>query len=221
MRKLVILLAVICSIASCGKEEIYSCDPEANMWVKSNITEIQQMTRADFLAIGDIVYMRAAYAAFTSNQRQALWVGKLEEILKLDWSEQESHHIQSILNLIKENSFIFSKDRDQEAFDKVEVEIYRLSEYAQEELGWDNYLWASISATPQMLNEDKTINLVKSNLRTSSTLKSRAEGGICDCSIDSFDWCFFPVFRTCVGAPCESLGKCGTLWTYDCDGICI
>jgi len=175
------------------------------------------MSRTEFLAIGDIVYQRAAYVTFTPNQKQALWIEKLEKALKLEWSEQESLHIQSMLDLVNANLFAFSKDRDQEAFDKVEIELYKWKEYSQEVLGWDIYLLYALVATPQMMNADKTIKL---ELGTTPTFKRDGEG--CTCSFGS-DWCTFPNgdVAKCLPDGCAGTSwGCGNFWWFACDGTC-
>lgn len=218
MKKLAILLIVICSVASCGKEEMFSCNPEVDLWVKSNITEIQQMERADFISIGVLDYQRAAYNAFTPNQRQALWIGKMEEVLKLDWSKQERLHIQSMLELIKSYSVAFSNNRDQDAFDKVKVEIYKWTEYAQEELGWNNSLLYSLIATPQVINANKEI---KSDLATPVRLKSGSES--CDCNSTSSAGhlpCNYLMYQCHTGICDQTSWGCGDWWGDGCNGIC-
>ena len=137
LNKAIVLLIVIFSVVSCSMEEIYSCDKDANQWAKSNLIEIQQMSSADFLSIDNMVYQRAAYNAFTSNQRQSVWIEKLENVLKLDWTEKESQFIESMLEFVKVNSFIFSEELNEKDFEKIEIELYIMAEYAFEELKWD------------------------------------------------------------------------------------
>jgi len=223
MKKIVILLVVAVSLSSCSKDEFYSCDKDANLWVKNNLAEIKLMTRADFLAIGDIVYMRAAYTAFSPNQKQALWIGKIEEVLKLDWTEQEYLHIQSILELIKNKSFFSLKDRDPEAFDKEELEIYKWTEYAQEELGWDKKFLYALIATPQEMSADKTLKVITSNLRNlpyqhEFETEHDNVSPDCKCSTTS-DWCFWGSMCYWT-AKCRRTQNCGTWWDYWCDGMC-
>lgn len=229
MKKLVILLFIVCSVASCAKEELFSCDPEANLWAKNNRTEIQQMSRESFIAIGDLVKQRAAYNAFTPNQRQALWIGKLEEVLKLDWSEQERQHIRSLLELIMVNSFIFSSERDPEAFDKIEVEIYKWTEYTQKKLGWDKKLLYALIGTPKVMNAKKEIVEINSGMSPTLRLKSGNESGgkpTCNCSMD-FDLCSIgPGTAKCrekwKGEYCDwSAWGCGPLGLNNCSGVCV
>jgi len=226
LKKAIVLLVVVFSVVSCSMDDIYSCNKDANQWVKSNLTEIRQMSSANFLEIGDIVYMRAAFNAFTPNQRQTLWIEKLENVLKLDWTEQENHHIQSMLELIKDNLFFFSNERDQEELDKVEVELYKWTEYAQEELDWDKTLLYAIVGTPEVLSTDKTIKTSASNLSSPLKLKSLSEEEgyriKCSCSTNS-DWC--GIYSFCYELLCDEelngpIG-CGTIWLYKCNGLCF
>ena len=224
LKKAIVFLVVISSIVSCSMDEIYSCDKDINMWVKNNLTEIRQMSRADWIAVGNIDQQRAAYRAFTTNQMQALWIEKMQEVLKLDWSKQERTHIQSMLDIIRANGSVFSVERDQAAFDKVEVELYRWTEHAQEELGWDKVLLSAIVGTPQALNADKTINSNALTIQSPSVLKNGNEGGgyVCNCSYKS-DFCFGGAFTWCSETNiCETsnLG-CGLLWLWECNGMCM
>ena len=227
LNKAIVLLVVISSVVSCSMDDIYSCNEDANQWVKINLTEIRQMSSADFLEIGDIVYQRAAFNAFTPNQRQALWIEKLENVLKLDWNEKESQFIKSLLEFVKTNSFIFSNERDQKTFEKIEIELYRLSAFAFEELKWDFQLFYGIIGTPHKLNNNKEIELF---LKTSPTIKTRAEKD-CDCNA-SFIWdpgssagwfacsILFNKCKTDSGCKPTTWG-CGEFWGYGCNGTCV
>ena len=215
LNKVIILLVVISSVVSCSMDENFSCDKDANQWVKSNLTEIRKMSSSDFFEIDDLVYMKAAYNAFTPSQRQTIWIDKLENVLKLEWTEKESQFIESIFEFVKLNSFIFSEDRDEISFNKAEKEFYKWSVYAFEELKWDKKLLYSIVGTPQELKENKEI---KSNLKSQTKLKTRGETIDCECSVTS-DWCF-GYTAECKKVDCiKSLG-CGTLFLYTCDGEC-
>ena len=223
MKKLVVLLVIVISISSCTMDgDMFSCDPDANLWAKSNIAEIQLMTRADFLAIGDVVYQRAAFKAFTPNQRQSVWIEKLENVLKLDWTEQENQFIESMLEFVKTNSFIYSNKRDPKSFEKVEIELYRWTVYAYEELNWDKKLLYGIVGTPQEMNENKEI---RSNLLYSKTIKTGSEE--CECRDQDFsDFCSNQNVNgrmwSCQSGGCDfSSWGCGWIWVQDCDGLCV
>ena len=217
LKKAIVLLVVISSVVSCSMDDVYSCNEDANQWAKSNLTEIRQMSSAAFLEIGGIVYQRAAFNAFTPNQRQTLWIEKLDNVLKLDWTEQESQFIESLLEFVKVNSFMFSKERDQEAFDKIEILFYKWSEFALKELAWDKKLLSAIVGTPQEMNENKEII---SKLPSSPSIKTRSEDD-CDCNNEILnDWCMAP-FTKCLAKSCNKIANdCGWFWQFDCVGVC-
>ena len=216
MKKIFILLVVAISVSSCSMDEdMFSCDPDVNQWAKSNLTEIRQMSSADFLEVGDLVYMRAAYNALTPNQRQSLWIEKLENVLKLDWTEKEGQFIESMLEFVKTNSFIFSNKRDPKALEKIEIEYYRWEVYAYEELIWDKNLLGAVVGTPQNLSENKEII---SNFNISPIVKTRGED--CECKTGSGDFCM-DFFTKCCDKSCkEKPSSCGWFWGQDCNGVC-
>jgi Spy/CpxP family protein refolding chaperone len=74
-------------LTSCQQEAlpVYSCDPEINKWANENVREILVMTRTQFLEL-DANYQRAAFNAFTPQQRVNVWKTKLEETLQLEWT---------------------------------------------------------------------------------------------------------------------------------------
>jgi hypothetical protein len=207
------LLMAVFVITSCSYHDLqYSCDPEIDAWTKANIQAIQAMNRTDFLSL-DYAHQKGAYEAMKPEQRVQIWVTKLEDVLKLDWTEQESIHLKTVLELIKTNSDVFSKERTQEAFDEFEIALYKWKEHAKEVLGWDKDLGNALIATPQEMNADKTI---KSGL---GTIPSKSGSFDCECSSKS-NWCSNDY--NCYTTNCEgsSLG-CGNLWLYGCNGICL
>ena len=104
-----LLLFSVVIITGCSKyeDEDYSCNKEVNQWAKSNLNEIKKMKVAEWYSINDIVYQKAAYVAFDSNQRKELWLSKLQETLKLDWTNAEKEHISKLIYLIEDNSNLF------------------------------------------------------------------------------------------------------------------
>ena len=226
LKKAIVLLAVISFVASCSMDENFSCDRDANKWANNNLTEIRQMSSKDFIEIGDLVYMRAAYNVFTPDQRQSLWIEKLETVLKLDWTEKESQFIESMLEFLKANSYFFSKDRDLKEFEKIEIELYKFAEYAREELKWDNKLWYRIVGTPQEINENKEII---SKFEISPNIKTRGENCDCNSSIpwepdSSGNWFLCnALFHQCdTRKECDPTSwGCGNWWWYGCNGICV
>ena len=218
--KIVILIVIVCSLASCAKDELfYSCDTEVDMWVKSNIAEINNMSRADWLAISDHNLQRAVYAAFTSSQKEALWIGKIEEVLTLDWTEKERQHLQSVLDMISiYSSIFFTNEPNSEEIDKRVIIEYRWEEYARTELGWSDELLYNLIYTPLAMDANKQID---SNIIDTPRLKSRIESEPyydCNCVIDKD---CNKIGGTCRTRNCKKIKVCGTLFNHvDCTGMC-
>ena len=225
----VCLLLLSIGFFSCSQDdEVFSCDKSVNAWVKENLAEIVQMERPQWLNMGNINYQRAAYRAFTTEQKQALWIGKIQEVLKLDWTEQETKHIEYMLDFVTENLNIFQEKINQEDRDEFEIEMYKLNEYAVEELGWKPELLYAIINTPQSINSDKQVIFVTSS---APLLKNSGESNDCDCNSalplleegSSGIWfACHTLFNQCqVGTGCEeTTWGCGGLWLYKCDGLC-
>jgi hypothetical protein len=223
-------ITVMClALFSCSQDEtIYSCDKEADAWVKENLSDIVQMQRTEWLEIGDIVYQRAAYHGYKPGQRQALWIGKVSDVLSnVEWTQRERKHIENLLTIIQENPKVFESNADQEDMDKVEIDLYRWKEYAKEELKWTPELFYALIGTPEaMTPERQIISSKKSGIR----LKSGSESTDCNCNASSptegsssGNYLCNYIFNQCStisGCDATSWG-CGDIWLYGCNGICV
>ena len=105
-----IFITILLSIVFLGcqkdnKDHYYSCNEEINDWVVANKSEILKMNRNDLLQFNED-YQRSIFRAFTSKQRIACWKEKFDEVLVLNWKENEKNHIQLLLQSLDENWFI-------------------------------------------------------------------------------------------------------------------
>jgi hypothetical protein len=223
---------VMCfTLFSCSQdEEVYSCDKEVNAWVKENLTDIQQMDREDWLEIRTIDYQRAAYRAYTAEQKQTLWIGKICEVLdNITWTSQEIKHIETLLFIVKENLKTFDSNVNQEDMNNVEVDLYRWKEYAIEELKWSPELLYGLIGTPETMAADKKI--VRS-MNSKIRLKNGNEPNQSDCDCNSSlptegsssgnylcNYWFYQC-DTRTGCNTTSCG-CGDFWYYSCNGTCV
>jgi hypothetical protein len=223
LKKVLIFLLVVCSITSCIKDDLmYSCNPEVNEWAKSSLTDIQKMARQDWLAIGDYSLQRAAFVAFSPAQKQALWIGKMEEVLTLDWTEREKQHIQYLLDFIKNNTAVFSNENGPD--DEAELLRYKWEEYAQKELGWNRELLHDLVYTPRIMNANKKVVLEPTLPRRKSSNESGTEEPkFLEC------YCRHPQNVGCGSGDCyhrspkcREVRNCGFLniW-FMCNGICL
>lgn len=201
-------------ISSC-QEESYSCDPEVNKWVNSNLKEIKIMTRSEWQNLDEKV-KSGCFVAFSQQQKIDFWNSKLNETLGLNWSDQEAQHIELMIRFINEHPeyFDFSREKTDEEIEVFELFTYAWKQKAEKQLGWSKTLIGGIIATGNRLLDKKgTIQITPSIAMTKLDGESN-----CNCSTSS-DWCSGSV--DCESSSCdESNHGCGTLLVYSCDGRC-
>lgn len=215
-------LSGIC-ISSCSQEEmIYSCDESINSWVEENISEIKKMDRAHWLEL-DSAVRKAAYRAFTPEQKFQFWMDKFNETLTLSWNQEEKTHILKSMDFFQTHRDIFEPSISDN--DKMDLDLFTYTwvNDAQEKLGWDKKVCFAIIASGDIIED------CEGNLKPLK--KSRGYGDLsgdeikkenCNCSTES-DWCGVPITNyedICKETPCKVINGCGTFFVYDCDGRC-
>lgn len=194
-------------------DEVYSCDPDKDTWVKQNLKEIQKMNRQDWLNTDENL-SKAIYAAFTPEQKHDFWTEKITDVLTLNWNERERSHIAKLLVFIEDHKDIFKAG----VKDEVEIFAYKWTEYGTQELSWDvDIIYAIAFSGNKMI--DKSGNLLK-NQSAKIRLKTESESYDCDCRRGS-------IFTCTALEYCEKddncnvvVNDCGFLWMFDCNGIC-
>ena len=223
------LLMAILAITSCNRDDLqYSCDPVINAWTKANIHEIQAMNRADFLNLDD-ANQRGAYRAMTSEQRIQIWIGKINQVLFLEWNERERVHIEKLRVFIDENAMLFGRDVYVEYQDIIELEAYKWGDFALNELGWTPELIYAIAGNPNdiiQLEQGKVGNVyLHSETIDGVVTKNVTPKTTCDCHwtesnmfmcSNSGENC---IDREISGCEMTSFG-CGLLWLAPCHGLC-
>jgi len=231
----VCLLLLSIGFFSCSQDdEIFSCDKDVNTWVKENLADIEQMGRAQWLNMGDINYQKAAYRAFTPEQKQDLWIGKLNEILiNVAWTKEEAKHIEYMLGFVTEKLNIFQEkiSLSLEDVDEFEIEMYKWKEYAVKELGWTPELLYAIINTPQSLNSNRQIVIEEVSVPRLRNSREGVSTGIdCDCNASALppessgDWfpCVRVIHRCNTSSGCKKTSwGCGNIWWYECNGTCV
>lgn len=206
------------SISSCQKEEVYSCNPEANQWVKDHLDDVRNMTRAEWGTLEPVIG-RACYVAFTPQQKLRFWDLKLEQALSLDWTDEEKAHITKLRQFIVANPSIFEPEKlyTDELYDRFDRFMYEWGEYAQEQLGWEKQTIGAIAASGYDL-ESKT-GIVNYSIPPATGDTEKIED--CDCNLDH-DFCgtMGSAFE-CKDHPCEdSPHGCGWVLVQKCNGVC-
>ena len=216
------IIVMACSTESEVELE-FSCDRDIDRWVRDNLTEIRTLTREQWLHIRNPNYRRAVYAAFTPVQKRTFWVQKLQEALRLDWSEKESAHIQTLLHFA-ENSGVFNRElrRDDEIF------FYRWMENAREELSWSDKTIVSILVSFYPVADKNGGVKVPGN--DVNTLRTRVElpdweyyqPSNCICSTNTLvNDCVLMRGTSCRVSFCNRVYLCGAFARSPCNGFCV
>lgn len=215
---LVLMLSLVSCTNSEEEEQRYSCNEEANLWVKKNLREIRTLTRSEWLDIPNQNYQRAAYIAFKPKQKLDFWLEKFEDVLQLNWNAAERQHIKAIHDFLRENPYVFQDECSDEEQRQFDLFIYEWSDMAIKELNWSQELVASLIATGYpMIDIQGSVQMPKQV----NTLQARSE---CDCHRGNvaFIWCGGSTLSSyCAQSSCSGSSKgCGALWQESCDGAC-
>lgn len=217
MKKQIVYVFILLSslaLFSCEQnDEVYSCDPSVDSWVKQNLKEIQKMSRQEWLNT-DENFSKAIYAAFTPEQKYDFWKDKITDVLTLNWNEREKRHIEKLIFFLDEHRSIFWTGVNEE----IELFAYKWTEYGSQELSWDvDVLYAIAFSGNEMI--DKSGNLLKTQ-SNKVRLKKQSESYNCDCHKGSLFTCTALEY-------CEQdnncdvvVNDCGFLWAFNCDGTC-
>lgn len=214
-----IFMLFVSSCTSEYDEVAYSCNPEINDWAKQNLSEIQTMSRSEWLAMNDPSYQQAALVAFTPEQKYKFWLLKMEEVLKLPWKPKEAAHIKDVITLLHRNSFIFLDNYSDEKRKQYDIELYQWIKKGQEDLGWDKRLISSIIANGNRLLDVKgTLDFpVKGKIKQTRTETVPD----CDCKLENDYVTTCNVMFECVKKKCEEeVHGCGAFKVEMCNGIC-
>lgn len=216
-------LIAIWFLTSCSQDEkFYSCNQDIDQWTKERLDDIKTMKRSDWLQVDGEEYRRAAYRAFDPIQKYIFWKDKIAEVLELDWNPEEKKHIKLLADYLNQHSDMFDKANFDE--DSFEIFMYSWSEKAKEEFQWDGQiLYAIVASGEKMIDIKGTLEIKDSKPLT------RATKNDCGCSKSS-DYCSFRnsppgsypiVVFSCGSDNCDTVGGCGTLLQYTCDGNCF
>lgn len=216
MKKVGFVMLAITSLFffSCEAEEpqVYSCDKNLDEWAHRNLSEIKSMKRSDWNLLEED-YKRAAYAAFTQEQRVALWLEKIEQVLTLDWSDEEVEHILELKDFIlSHQNWFHGKELTEVQANEVELFGYEWMTKGEENLGWDKKLIYALIGSANNLVDKSGLLEVQTRKRMISYQESK-----CDCN-QKYDFC---ITTHCEDSPCEEAsGGCGWFLMGACNGTC-
>lgn len=223
-KKLLFTLAAfigILFIASCSEQDemTYSCDKTVDTWAKSNIAKIQNMNRAAWKAL-PAEKKRAAYRAFTPQQKITFWKDKFTGVLALNLTEKEREHIKLVYDFIIEHQDFFNnRELTDEENNTLDLFFYKWTTIAQEEFGWDMKLLVAIAASGDDINVKRGNNGILYSISDPSIDATKND---CHCNTAILsDFCNVTSQGPCEDVDCvETSDGCGWIWRQSCNGRC-
>ena len=212
---------------SCSNKEDkkFSCDPNIDNWVKSNVSTIRYMKRTEWLKLDESL-KKPVYRAFAPKEKHNFWLDKLGEVINLNWTSKEKEHIIVLYNWVKNNPNFFADDLNQDSKEFLEAEKfeYEWREKGESELGWSKQIIAAITMSGnRVLNTQGELEVVKKTanglVRLKTTGLEPGAGQKCECNrID--DWCGRD--SDCSKNDyCNVYRGCGWFLQAFCDGMCV
>ena len=233
MRRLKMTVACLLALAlpfvasSCTQEEeMYSCNPEVDNWVKENKDLIRRMTRSQWCEL-DYQVSTASYTAFTQSQKIDFWMEKLEEVKKLDWATEELAHIQKVEDFISTHPEFFGDEKlSEKELDDVETYFVKWTKYGKRHFGWSNKTAMAIVCTGfKMIDKNGNMQIPQNGTRSRMTANAVMSSSVefnCNCNKDSYFTCIMDPLGSCDDSSCKWDGRdgCGFLMLEECDGTC-
>lgn len=212
-------------LQSCYHEdEVYSCNPEVNDWVKENKAQIQTLTRSQWQEL-DYNVSQASYIAFTPTQKIVFWKEKFAEVKTLNWTINELAHIQEAENFAMSNPQYFRDGKlTDEELDEIEVFFIKWLKQGNRDFGWTKQIAMAIVGTGyKMTDTTGSISLPKRrNTPMAYSTMSTATESTCNCNISSLLTCVAnPAGSGCESSNCKEVSYgCGYLLLQACNGRC-
>ena len=219
MRVYLSIVALYMLITSRQKDIfLYSCEPEIDAWVKTNVNLVEQMSRTQIIKYNEDT-QKAIYRAFKPNQRFKLWEDKLNEVSELNWTQEEEEHIFKLKKEMKEDWF--SDDIKLNSNKSLMIEMFLKSWISDgmEKFGWSKNLIGSMISKTEPLTDTKGTLLYFNENQTNIVPFGLVVS--CNCN-KSDDWCpEVGGFGHCNDETCATNSNgCGTLWLSSCNGKC-
>lgn len=218
-----LLFLILCSCKDSNNQ--YSCDPTINNWVKTNISKIDEMDRKEWLQL-DESKKKPAYRAFSAEQRQSLWILKLEEIVNMGgWSSEEIKHINKLKEIFVNNINWFEDGFNSNDNKVMEVEaiIYNWCNSGIEQFGWSkNFAFSIINTPNKVVDLDGNVEITKTKSTRFKSTSEAPQNTSCDCHKSKI-WndCQNLSSSSCHTSECTSKSSgCGIISLSSCDGLC-
>lgn len=212
------LLSTVALMAASAPSPKPECKVAAE-WAAANRAEIPKTYEA-FITM-PLAYRKAAYNVLPAAERRQLWTVQLSRYLAPSSGLSEADRamvretIQHLAEYVDPNTGQAAIARD------------HLTERAQRQFGMKRAKAMFAMLGPESgptrdvaVNQASIFGATMDILITAAKavgLVSAHQGPNCSCSVQS-DWCGSS--SHCTGGGCVTVSGCGTVWAYNCDGLC-
>ena len=219
----ILLLAVMSFAAVPAAQAQVACRDEAQSWVEANLGDLPR----DYEEISrfPMRYRRAIYAQLSAGDRSELWQRQFEIALQRDdLTEEQRGVILEAVQLATPENLATMKNRESWRYRQMRQQMEQLEERARAAFGAERAreLFAGIGPDqvepPAPARRIFGLQEVQPVQDPQPAPQPQPAPPKCACA-DASDWC--PSDQNCVQGGCRRVyNECGTLWTYDCDGLC-
>lgn len=221
--KLILLAGIILVIlTSCSNDDlIYSCDKNINSHVKKNLLEYSSISRDEWLELPDTLKV-PVYRTFSPEKKYVFWEQKRDELLELEWSDEERQFIVELYDYILSNPQVFEPDyfENEEYLSAFQDFVSEWYSSVKEVLYWNDLVVYYVAFTGNKYGSPVPDNHYHDG--------DGGGGGPLspDCSCNTIqDFCDPNSYGTGLSCktkyPCElKAGGCGWFFTQKCNGMC-
>lgn len=217
MKNITIAFFILATITSCNDDILeYSCNPDVNKFVKTNILILSQIKLDEFNQMSNLL-QRATFRSYSPEKRFELWTEKLEKMLAIEpLTELEAIHIEKLINHLSIESFISNEEGDPL---RIQNEIFSINwqDYALNSLKWDKARLAFVISSLFISEADYKYSLNQAKIEPKQLTVPVYD---CGCNTGT-NFCDSYTNGNCVEGNCNSSASgCGWVWMEECNGQC-
>lgn len=207
LRLMIVLFGI--ALASQSGALAQECNGEARRWVMEQGVKLPRTY--DGISQFPLNYRKAIYATLGPETRSLLWQQHLELYLAENsdnLSEAQRDALLEAIQLTTPDTFRMAKDKDNRRYRQIQQRVSAFEERARAAFGAEaGAIFATLGPSGEVVPGQRSI-------------QQKYVTPYCNCS-DQSDYCDDWGRGVCnLGGCVKRPEECGTLWIFDCDGLC-
>lgn len=210
------------ALSSCG-DDVYSCDPKVDLFVKENLSELTSLSRANLLSKYDLETQKSIFRAATPQKRYDLWKDKFETVLSQKrWSEEEIKHIRAVANYMRVDFYVKSNMAESKKLNNnINSYMNKWINEARNDFKWTDETIRSMAFSlydneAQFQSQLESDKLKRLNTTASATTVEEN----CSCNPDN-GVAVYDCGTSCKTGDCKTSDYgCGYFYVQTCNGTC-